>query len=647
MALSKYDLSNEIKTSTELGVLTPIHWQDVVPGDKIRCQSKSIIRLQPLLSPVYNSISYNVRYYYIPYRLLIKDFGRFLVEAENSSLSLPMLYDHVKADEVTSSFNYLRLFGINWSGDLTDNILRSISALPFRALHLVYNYYFKNELLDDSYIDMMMPDQFGYPQFKGFQFIAPLFATYYSDYFTDAYPTPQVGTPVNVDLDSDNQILVPEIDFATRLQRFKERLLLVGKSYRKFLQRFHGVTVNSDLLDVPRLIGSASQILNISDVDQVAPSEDEPVGSTYGKSVTVASNFGYTQDFNEHGIVLGLSYVLPSTSYVQGIPREFQKKTRFDFFTPDFASVGMQELRGNELSAERTDTFGYTPRYGELRQSKNIVAGDFTDSLSYWHFGRSLRSEKLSNDFIKYHLDNRPFSVVAHEFIDYSELYLYVMKKEDEYILAVSSNKYEIGWTVGQTGFSPVWYEPFGNRYLVYSVSDETLDTFSPFFYDLNKIANRKDGMLDFYLGFVFKKKPTNIDRGPLQTYAFANSVVIGHDFFDRDRQVSLNDIKDLRDVVLAESVIRDLPRTFFDNGTTDPDDFVSMLPVTVKEPIKELKDIKISRDVIYNHLAVESDVPAKNYVFSSEPISYVFNHVLIANFNKVDALRPIPKLEF
>lgn len=638
MALSKYDLSNEIKTSTEMGVLTPIHWQDVVPGDKIRCQSKSIIRLQPLLSPVYNSISYNVRYYYIPYRLLIKDFGRFLVQAENSSLSLPMLYDHVKAEDIYSSFNYLRLFGINWSGDLTDDILSNISALPFRALHLVYNYYFKNELLDDSYIDMMLPEQFAYPQFKGFQFIAPLFATYYSDYFTDAYPTPQVGSPVNVDLDSNNQILVPEIDFATRLQRFKERLLLVGKSYRKFLQRFHGVTVNSDLLDVPRLIGSASQILNISDVDQVAPSEDEPVGSTYGKSVTVASNFGYTQDFNEHGIVLGLSYVLPSTSYVQGIPREFQKKSRFDFFTPDFASVGMQELRGNELSAERTDTFGYTPRYGELRQSKNVIAGDFTDSLSYWHFGRSLRLEKLSKDFVKYKMDNRPFAVRSFDFSVVPPVYLYILYFDNlkKYRLCLSNKVFQLHETVDYNGKDVVvkYVEDLNGRFLCFKLdggsyravlvpydditSFQMLHTISHYILD-GAHAPIVMGSMP-YKEQYFKSVYDGTYADMFSVSSIFRNVVPGNDVAEHAHLhfCSYHDVTDNFPVFLASSF------SFIES--TGLSSFV-------------LDDENEYFDYIKN--------PDFTYTFPSSEKSVIFNHVLIANYNSVDALRPIPKLEF
>ena len=646
MSLSKYDLSNELKTSTEMGVLTPIHWQDVVPGDKIRCNSKSIIRLQPLLSPVYNSILYNVRYYYIPYRLLISNFGRFLVQADNSSLALPMLSSHVSASDVTSGFNYLRLFGINWSGKLTDEILGNISSLPFRALHLVYNYYFKNELLDDSYIDMMQPEQFGLPQFKGFQFIAPLFVTYYNDYFTDAYPTPQVGTPVNVDLDSNSQILVPEIDFATRLQRFKERLLLVGKSYRKFLQRFHGVTVNSDLLDVPRLIGSASQVLNISDVDQVAPSANEPVGSIYGKSVTVASKFGYSQEFNEHGIVLGLSYVLPSQAYVQGIPREFQKRTRFDFYTPDFASVGMQELRGNELSAERTDTFGYTPRYGELRQSKNVIAGDFVDSLSYWHFGRSLSGERLSKDFVRYVPNNSPFSVIGTEFTIKTEISFSLCKSTsgNRYYLVVFPDSRRVGSTLSfrnrftgdEDTISVLSSEALGNRIFVFKEG-------KPFLlvdFDLSSDEAIFNFMMLFLRGgYRFCFSPTVYDvtndvdmfnRGHINNIYEAFNYITSFYIAGSRRKFRYHINFDVLSIL-----IHCFSTIFYeDNYAVLPlQNGVVAVPDRMTTWTSELNDEKL-RD----RANISINVSTK---------SVTFNHVLIANYNQVDALRPIPKLEF
>ena len=43
-------------------------------------------------------------------------------------------------------------------------------------------------------------------------------------------------------------------------------------------------------------------------------------------------------------------------------------------------------------------TFGYTPRYAEYKFKNSRVAGDFRETLKYWHLGRDFETPPALND---------------------------------------------------------------------------------------------------------------------------------------------------------------------------------------------------------------------------------------------------------
>ena len=60
--------------------------------------------------------------------------------------------------------------------------------------------------------------------------------------------------------------------------------------------------------------------------------------------------------------------VLPRTAYFQGMPKIFNKFDRFDYYWPEFAHLGEQEVKLSELyydvsETQNNETFGYHSRY--------------------------------------------------------------------------------------------------------------------------------------------------------------------------------------------------------------------------------------------------------------------------------------------
>lgn len=109
----------------------------------------------------------------------------------------------------------------------------------------------------------------------------------------------------------------------------------------------------------------------------------------------------------EWGCIMGIMSIIPRPAYQQGLHRKFLKYADpFQFFWPEFANIGEQEVLRAEIFAEGlpadNNTFGYVPRYAEYKYEPSRVAGEFKTSLNYWHLGRIFdNAPTLSQQFIE------------------------------------------------------------------------------------------------------------------------------------------------------------------------------------------------------------------------------------------------------
>ena len=418
--LTKYSLDHEVRSSFEMGQLIPFLCQEVVPGDKYRVQSSTLVRLQPMLSPLMHRLDYFQRYYYVPYRLLIPNYEQLLTDPDSQlvvpAMSMYLQYASKTMKELFLEKPLLEYFGLSTSnGDVNPaNVLKDLNATPLLAYYLIYNHYYMRTDLDHRYVDQLRPEQFSSASIR--PYIGNLMNVNEGlDYFTSAHTSTQYGNMVQLDMDGNNTITVPEMRLAERLQSFRERLLRVGGKYVNYIKELFGVEPLDSRVQIPKYLGGDSYVLNVSDVDQTAPSELGSVGESYGKSVSVNRTGQIQYDVYEHGLIIGLHFVRPRPSNIGGCPKLFTRRTYFDFFNPHFSALGYQEIEERELDVARPKdvAFGYVPRYDDYRYGNDIVSGDFKRSLNYWHMSRDISKEKLSVDFVTCRPDPRIFSYVG------------------------------------------------------------------------------------------------------------------------------------------------------------------------------------------------------------------------------------------
>lgn len=184
---------------------------------------------------------------------------------------------------------------------------------------------------------------------------------------------------------------------ASALQRWLERTAIGGSRYIEQNLVHFGVKSSDSRLQRPEYLGGGMSPVQISEVLQTSESSDvTPQGNMAGHGIAVGNTNRFKRYFEEHGWIMGIMSVMPRTSYQQGLPRQYQKREKLDYYFPEFAEIGEQAIKNNEVwkydnsqqEAYNEGTFGYTPRYAEYKQIPSRVCGDFKDTLNYWHMGR-------------------------------------------------------------------------------------------------------------------------------------------------------------------------------------------------------------------------------------------------------------------
>lgn len=228
-----------------------------------------------------------------------------------------------------------------------------------------------------------------------------------------------IQSRLGIDLDHVSAATINELRRAISAQSFLEAMARGGSRYIEQLYTIFGVKSSDARLQRPEFLGGGQSNVVISDVLQTSETtEGNPLATPAGHGVSVQGTHQFKRFFEEHGYVIGIMSIMPMPAYQQGMPRVFSKFDRLDYYWPQFAHLGEQEITEGEIfytgnSNKDSKTFGYTPRYAEYKYIPDSVHGDFKGSLNFWHMGRIFSTPpQLNEDFLtNVQSANRPFSV--------------------------------------------------------------------------------------------------------------------------------------------------------------------------------------------------------------------------------------------
>ena len=179
-----------------------------------------------------------------------------------------------------------------------------------------------------------------------------------------------------------------------------------GLRYTEVLRSHFGVAPSDEVLDRPVFIGSLSQPIVVREIAQTSGTQQDgtPQANPAGKASGAGSGYIGSYRVKEPGYIMILFSIVPNRAeYFQGVPRIFTRKTRYDFYWPEFAHLSEQAVLQEEIYAttnttENQKVFGYQARYNELRSGRDKVCGSFRDTLLNWSFARKFDSAPLLND---------------------------------------------------------------------------------------------------------------------------------------------------------------------------------------------------------------------------------------------------------
>lgn len=204
---------------------------------------------------------------------------------------------------------------------------------------------------------------------------------------------------------------VPEIRYAFQLQKILERSARAGTRYTEYILSAFGVQSPDARLQRPEYLGGKRMPLSVQQAVQSVRGADNELGALGGFSLS-NNVCGYSKGFVEHGFVLGVMCIRQHHTYQQGIPKIFQRHSRFDYYDPILANISEQPVYRSEIFCDETsvsldDTvFGYQEAWYDLRSRPSTIAGDMrsasTTSLDIWHYGDDYKvAPTLSQSFIE------------------------------------------------------------------------------------------------------------------------------------------------------------------------------------------------------------------------------------------------------
>lgn len=463
---ARFNMSHTNSTTCKMGNIIPIMLQECLPGDTWQGDNKLFTRVAPLAAPVMHRVQQQVFTFFVPFRLLWDHWEDFITGGQNGTdNSVPPTVSITPT--VGSLADY---FGL----PLTSNAI-TVSALPFRAMALIWNDFFRDQDLQDE-LPISLED--GNDTITGTNLLR---ANWAKDYFTTSRVQPQKGLVVNIplgesapvygndkeihvkftgtdngyhlingnniahdyrqlvwlndlppysngnlafssahtfgtaDLSGASTITIDELRQAFAIQRWQEKRNLFGSRYEDLLH-FWGLSTQDYRLQRPELVSIRSSLLQFSEVLQTSPVDGSGVGNMSGHGVGAMRSGRWRYYCHEHGFLMSFLVVRPQAVYTQGIERMWSRQTRYDYWNPEFQHIGQQPVLMKEIFADGSDNddevFGYQNRFDEYRRGKNIITGEFRTTLDYWNMARVFENApSLNSEFITSNPTDRIFQL--------------------------------------------------------------------------------------------------------------------------------------------------------------------------------------------------------------------------------------------
>lgn len=397
--------------TTKFGQAIPAMCLEFVPGDSFKINLSQLIRMLPLQTPTMSNIKARIDFFRVDNNTIFDKWTDFI--KQNGSEPTPIVAPYkVIPDGGFKEGSLPDYLGVPTK---TGKGLK-ISALPFRAYHMICNkYYINSNLQDEVEIskadggDSITPfdlryvnwrrDRFGSAETSRQsgsdivlpvgqkadvvfdwssnssvdQFFRPLLTMKSkgrSDNINSGFQISQTPAskdrayaigqdlPNNVyaDLSSATGVSLPALSIAKTMQHLREVSLFAGKHYSDWQFANWGVKALDASLQEPRWLGGMKWDFITSEVLQTSESSNSSVqGTMAGHGFTTGGNTLYTSYLDSYGFIMGILTIMPEPEYQQGIDKMFLRTSNFDYALPLLTHMPMQEIKNSEIFLQNED----------------------------------------------------------------------------------------------------------------------------------------------------------------------------------------------------------------------------------------------------------------------------------------------------
>lgn len=152
MRRTKFDRSHVYKTTFDAGKLIPVFVDEVLPGDTTRMSVNYFARLATPIKPIMDNIYLDWFFFFVPNRLVWDHWQNFCFEQEDPDDSTDYVIPTTSAGDTSDTS---KAVGSLWDYfglpiGLSNGSGVNVSALPFRAVYLIWNEWFRDENLQKS-----------------------------------------------------------------------------------------------------------------------------------------------------------------------------------------------------------------------------------------------------------------------------------------------------------------------------------------------------------------------------------------------------------------------------------------------------------------------------------------------------------------